>query len=499
MFPPAGAADDPLVPADAFDVPVFVRHSFPFDAAGRPVPGRVRRSSAPWPQRGRIPATGDYLVTTTWRDVLHAALEVGRDVTPWLSHIPQLARMEIIARQSPLRAYLRRVVHPHPTVAGTHSTGHIVVANDVYNHGTEITARGAFSYRIGMTMTEWICRGWLGLGPTIHAESAVPPGADPVSWAALAGKPDLFGLHSRHPRTWLVEAKAARRLHKSKLTKGAQQLIAGGQAHGGAHTKVLCGASLEDQLFVTLDFESMDEVIGEDPLVAEEPDVADDDGALYAVARSSMLIYLFLRSAQHQTLRIAPVSMNGASSRGIPGTSRRGGGLSALEYDVRTRVIRGRLADVGSSELLTELVRRGEAVDLLTAAVPGTDIAIGLSRRVFGACQALAGELRTIAETAERSLDLPTSSRPGRHPALPDDEFEEVRLERLRRFREIENDRRQRLYDVARRGFEDVETQTWSSLMDVGPNSRVPDTPAQLEGATQDTYFAIDAASAAAQ
>jgi hypothetical protein len=299
----------------------------------------------------------------------------------------------------------------------------------VYNHGTEVTARGAFSYRVGMTMTEWICRGWLGVGPTIHAESGLPPGADPDAWAALAGKPDLFGLHSQHPQTWLIEAKAARRLHKPKLTKGAQQLIAGGHAHGSSHAKVLCGTSLEDHLFVTLDFESLDhmEMSAEMASVPEEPDVAENDGALYAVARSRMLTYLLLRSVPHHFLRIAPVSVEGAMSRGIPGAARRGGGLSALEYDVQTRAVRNRLDESWSGNALTDLVRRGEAVDLLTATVPGTDIAVGMSRRVFGACSALVDELRTIAEEAELSVAPPEASGPDGGSPVPDDEFEEAR------------------------------------------------------------------------
>jgi hypothetical protein len=447
-----------------------------------------------------IPPTGDYLVTTTWRDVLNAAMTVGRDVTPWLAALPQLARMEIIARHSPLRAYLHRAPRPALVASAVHSTGRVVVPNDVYTHGTEITARGAFSYRVGMTMTEWVCRGWLGLGPTIHAESAVPPGADPVAWDGLASKPDLFGLHSQHPRTWLIEAKAARKLYKPKLTKGTAQLEAGGRAHGGAHTKVLCGTSLEEQLFVTVDIESADGADSDSayPPAPEEPDIADDEGTLYAAARSRMLTYLFLTSVGHANLWIAPISRQGASSRGAP-NARGGGGLSMLEFDTQTRAVRDRLAAASSSNELTNMVRRGEAVDLLTAAVPGTDIAIGMSRRLFGACASLANELQSIAIEADLSVGLPQSQALESTLSADDLEFEGARQERLRRFREIEDDRRQRLYVTARRGFQIGEAQTWSTLMDVSPASLVPSITTRLEGATLDAYFAIDAASAASQ
>jgi hypothetical protein len=52
---------------------------------------------------------------------------------------------------------------------------------------------------------------------------------------------------------------------------------------------------------------------------------------------------------------------------------------------------------------------------------------------------------------------------------------------------------------MARLGFQQAEADTWSSLMDVAPTSRVPATNPRLEGATLDAYFAIDTASAATQ
>ncbi len=174
MFPPPDAADQPVNADDAFDVPVFVRHSSPLRAGQRPTPRVVEAASSPWPATRDVPPTGAYLVTTTWRDILDAAATVGRDPIPWFAKMPALAWSEIIARCSPLVAYLRR----SPNVAAhSGSSGYLLEPNAVYTYGTEKTARAAFGYRVGMTMAEWVCRGLMGLGPTLHAETSPPADA----------------------------------------------------------------------------------------------------------------------------------------------------------------------------------------------------------------------------------------------------------------------------------------------------------------------------------
>ena len=236
MFPPPNAVDLPVGAADAFDIPVFVRHSSPLRPVRRPMPGSVEAASAPWPPERDAPREGAYLVTTTWRDILDAAATVGRDPIPWYAAMPELARAELIARWSPLMAYLRRRRNPW---ARPGSSGYLVEPNAVYYHGTERTARGAFGYRLGMTMAEWACRGLMGLGPTLHAETSAPADAGPA-WLAAAGLPDLVGDHWHPPTTWLVEAKGARRTGLTVLTKGARQLTGPGRCR--ALTSVLYAA-----------------------------------------------------------------------------------------------------------------------------------------------------------------------------------------------------------------------------------------------------------------
>lgn len=125
----------------------------------------------PWPPVRDVPPPGWYLVPTTWRDVIDAAMAVGRDPFAWLAAVPALAWAEITARRSPLRAYLQRARNAAGVAA---VTGYSLEPNVVYLEGTEKTARALFAYRIGMTMAEWACRGLLRLGPTVHAEAIRP-------------------------------------------------------------------------------------------------------------------------------------------------------------------------------------------------------------------------------------------------------------------------------------------------------------------------------------
>ena len=133
VFPPPHAVDLPVGAADAFDIPVFVRHSSPLRPVRRPMPGSVEAASAPWPPERDVPGSGAYLVTTTWRDILDAAATVGRDPIPWFAAMPELAHAELIARWSPLMAYLRRRRNPW---ARPGSSGYLIEPNAVYYHGT---------------------------------------------------------------------------------------------------------------------------------------------------------------------------------------------------------------------------------------------------------------------------------------------------------------------------------------------------------------------------
>jgi len=257
--------------------------------------------------------------------------------------VPGLASAEIIARRSPLSAYLYRTLNPSlPSETG----GYRLEPNVVYQEGTEKTARALFAYRIGMTMAEWVCRGLMGLGSTIHAE-AVPllPGRG-AAWSQAKGQPDLVGFHSRSPETWLVEAKAARRIGKPELSKGAAQLSAGGLMTG-PHMRVLCGTSIEHRVFVTVDVETVGRRAELDFAMENlrySPD--EDDAVLVDLARSRMLNFYALQSLPRESLSVRPVGPAIADLQSRQG--RTTDLVVPLEGDVSTRAERLQAQDAAA-------------------------------------------------------------------------------------------------------------------------------------------------------
>jgi hypothetical protein len=473
MFPPPGAADQPVKADDAFDIPVFVRHSSPLRAGRRPKPLHVDSASVPWPAIRDVPPTGTYLVTTTWRDIIDAAVTVGRDPFPWLGRMPALAWSELIARSSPLMAYLRRSPNAKASLG---SSGYLLEPNAVYYHGTERTARAAFGYRVGMTMAEWVCRGLMGLGPTRHAESSRPTDAGPA-WSPVNGLPDLVGDHWRPPPTWLVEAKGARRIGQPALAKGALQLTGRGLM-SGAHVCVLCGASLEPRLFVTVDVE----ILPGRPPRAEPPEIPDpatDDSVLVNLARSRMLTYYSLRALTPDALSVRPVGLAAAD----PGSWRRRVGLVyPLEQDPSTQQERVLARDPSA---YAEERPATERLDMLTGHIPGTSTTIGMSRRLFEACRNLAREEEQIAEEAQPENEYGLFE-------LDDEEVEEYTRERRAAFVERETALRPQLRDTTRQGFERGRHGSWSQLLDQQPVINTDSAPDLLESATADTYLAIE-------
>lgn len=204
MTVPIGQTSSALFPPDSFDVPVFVRSSSPLVPAPRPTMQQVSDAWMTWPAVPGVPPDGDYLVSTTWREILNAAISVGRDIAPWLTRAPELAWREILARRSPLAAYLVR----QPTPGGsTGGSAREVLPSVIYSHATENSMRTAFGYHVGMTMAEWACRAQMGLGPRptprtplqperrrdgrhprafLISSGHIPPPATPGSWRRKA-------------------------------------------------------------------------------------------------------------------------------------------------------------------------------------------------------------------------------------------------------------------------------------------------------------------------
>ena len=457
----------PLSAADAFDVPVFVRRSTPLNPAANPTRQQLNEVHIPWPAMPGVPPDGDYLVSTTWRDVLKAAVTVGRDIAPWLIETPELACREILARRYPLAAYL---VRQRASAGAGNGAAREVVPSVIYSHATENSTRSAFGYHVGMTMAEWACRGLMGLGPTTHAESSAPNGAT-IGWKSSKSLPDLFGTHRVTGDVWLVEAKGSRRLNGRARRKGATQLQVG-QLFPVGHCKVLCATSLERRLFMAIDIEDRRprpssssgdaaanpaSTYGDEDLLVEH-----DDATLLALARAELLTYLALSSLSPNNLSLVAV--------GSPSRDRRRPGLvRLLESDEHTSDVRDRVQEGATGRQ----VRIREGTDMLIGALPGTDLLLGMSRRLFGACRSLAAaEFELFEEAGEAVYRI---VMPGLRPydlASVDDERaarwrEELRPLRDTRAPELQRSAREGFSGRARHGHPDgLTAQRARGLLD---------------------------------
>ncbi|MGA4850277.1 hypothetical protein ACOBQB_30035 [Streptomyces sp. G5(2025)] len=479
MRPPAwaGNVDTPLSAPDAFDVPVFLRRSSPLAPAPRPTPVMVALAHQPLPQGAGIPADGAYLVGTTWRALLDATIAVGRDISSWITATPRLARHEIKARRYPLSAYLVRA-------------GREVVPSVVYTHGTESSTRTAFGYHVGMTMAQWACQ-TMGLGPTTHAESAIPQGAAP-GWDKTRSLPDLFGTHPATSELWLIEAKGSRRLGMGPRIKGAQQLDVGALVPV-AHQKVLCGTSLERRLFMMIDVEG-DPPAGDPSNTSDEETLQQDDEALLELARSRMLTYLALSSLPRDGLRVTAIGRpeEEAATRRVP--------IRLLESDGPTAELRRQVApDSRDAD-----IRQQHGLDMLTGRIPGTDLMLGMSRRLYGACRELAyAERRVIARVREerpmymdelpRAVQRPENAVARRPEGQMSDRAREERAAAAQEYaRRVRAEQRDDQLRSVREGFTMGDSGSWMHLIDLAPRLALPSEEGFLEAATSDTYLAVE-------
>ncbi|MFF7309212.1 hypothetical protein [Streptomyces sp. NPDC008137] len=341
-----------------------------------------------------------------------------------------------------------------------------------------------------MTMAQWACQ-TMGLGPTTHAESAIPQGAAP-GWDKAPSLPDLFGTHPATSELWLVEAKGSRRLGMGPRIKGAQQLDVGALVPV-AHQKVLCGTSLERRLFMMIDVEG-DPPAGDPSNTSDEERLQQDDEALLELARSRMLTYLALSSLPRDGLRVTAVGRpeEAAATRRAP--------IRLLESDGPTAELRRHVApDSRDAD-----IRQRHGLDMLTGRIPGTDLMLGMSRRLYGACRELAyAERRVIARVREERPmymdELPRGVQRQENAVAqwPERQMSDrVREERAAAAQEYARRVRAEQLDdqlrSVREGFTMGDSGSWMHLIDLTPRLALPSEEGFLEAATSDTYLAVE-------
>jgi hypothetical protein len=385
---------------------------------------------------------------------------MGRDPSPWIHWQPQLAFAEIVARCSPFFAFLART-----SITGNTRTGFAVEPNSVFLQATERSAQAAFGYRLGMTMADWVCRALMGLGPTTHAEAVVLAGAGPA-WNDATGLPDLTGVHPHDGRSWLIEAKGGRKVGLGALRKGAHQ-VCKDDLMSAPHTRILCGASMEHRLIVTVDLEDWTPSLP----VGRSLSIEEDDQYLIDTTRSRMLIYYALAALPSGARAALPVGPAFARQ------SRRTGLLTSLVNDPATAQARSR-----SQRSPTD------PDEMLVGQVPNTSLYIGMSRRQFGACRAVAQAQSQFL----RQNDW-MASQQTRTTFLDRSESEINQQLRSRDMMYLNSTRDwPELETQARRGFITAERTSWQDLLQT-PVREIRSLPNQVvESATEDTYLAID-------
>ncbi|MFI9783102.1 hypothetical protein ACIHEI_06245 [Kitasatospora sp. NPDC051984] len=488
MIPPADAADFTFSLGDALDIPVRVRSDGDLAKWDR---RKAPKAVQPWPTSGGLPVDGEYLATTTWRQLVTAAAGAGRDLAPWLRKTPAFAVNELIARVAPLQAYLSLKDVPAPAAAA----GRRLFVNAVYRHGTERSAHAAFGYHLGMTMAQWLTVGMAGLPATVHLEACgIPALTDPAKKL-----PDLYGNHVAEALPWLIEAKARKSLGGPGMQGGQEQLDLASAELAVPHRQVLCGTVLpeprrwaDDHLVMMVHTTLVDPSPGggvhslpDPPSSPGAPPLDESPDELLSVARDQLLVFRALAFGAVQDLRIVPLAETGTEPTGRSGPV---GRTRPLERDADTRELRGLLLDEGVPYEWIRQERGRNLREFVVGRIPGIGVHLGLSRGLYAACARLH---QVQAEV------------PAEEPLFPADPFlslrgedevrEEVSREARRTFYEREDER---LVTAKREMARAYAAQEVPVELLRGARLAVerPEASGLLEARTAETYVAVEPA-----
>ncbi|WP_407561729.1 hypothetical protein [Streptomyces sp. 184] len=128
--------------------------------------------------------------------------------------------------------------------------------------------------------------------------------------------------------------------------------------------------------------------------------------------------------------------------------------------------------------------------DFRTCRVPGTEIHLGMPRKLFAACERLHEEDLAIAR---RTPGLRAEDQPAADLELSDEAQKEQRLTQRRIFREQQEEARPRLRLQLRDAYEGGAASDWSNLLrrDQEPELDLESGEGLLESATPETYLAV--------
>jgi len=224
---------------DAVSIPVVLNGTQPPNLRSWPA-----RSALESPQsRPGVPR-----VITGWRMLLHAAATVGRPTS--LPHLldDTFATSELMVR-----------LHSITSVLGNRldSDGVPVLAPSPWAiHGADPSERRAASYRLGMTLAQWLWVHQLGHRGTRHVDVRFPSG-HPVRGRHGEKSADLWGLADGV--SWLMECKAsitAKRIGAATRKRGWAQLLAAAQERDwqDQHGLLLISATATPLLHVVADY-----------------------------------------------------------------------------------------------------------------------------------------------------------------------------------------------------------------------------------------------------
>ena len=132
---------------------------------------------------------------------------------------------------------------------------------------------------------------------------------------------------------------------------------------------------------------------------------------------------------------------------------------------------------------------------MLTGRVPGTDLVIGMSRRLYATCRSIAARDAEIMRTVQE--DFPDAAVRRQQGLDDEDAVQQFLVLRRVTFAEREANFQDDFREAARQVYRTGSETSWQQLLRAEPQTDAESPAWLLESAIPDTYLAIDAITAA--